>query len=217
MLNFEITMTSPSAIYEQEKITLWNSKVDLAKSIVEGKLMSLDWIYKHIFNFSDDQIKIEKNKVIEDVKELYRKGKIENDGEDPNNMVGEKPDAESSEESDDNPFGGGDDKTKEADADDEKETTKEEGVKPKVPKGGWPGAGRPRESVKYGTNRYVAGRDPLGHEEYVNSRKKSTRMESTDLYGLSRMSKSKQEIITEGTNDEPGTFLDENNLLNTEL
>jgi hypothetical protein len=217
MLNFEITMTSPSAIYEQEKITLWNSKVDLAKSIVEGKLMSLDWIYKHIFNFSDDQIKIEKNKVIEDVKELYRKGKIENDGEDPNNMVGEKPDAESSEESDDNPFGGGDDKTKEADADDEKETTKEEGVKPKVPKGGWPGAGRPRESVKYGTNRYVAGRDPLGHEEYINSRKKSTRMESTDLYGLSRMSKSKQEIITEGTNDEPGTLLDENNLLNTEL
>ena len=227
IMNFEITMTSPSAIYEQEKITLWNSKVDLAKSIQEGQLMSLDWVYKNIFNFSDSEIETEKQEIIEDVKQKYRKTKIENDGEDPANEKGflpitaEEPEKggedgeEGGEEEGSNPFEAG---GKEENG--SKEKTTEEGVE--VPKGGWPGAGRPKESVKYGTNRYVHGRDPLGYEAWQNAQKDNlkgkSRMENTDvskMYGLSKLKSVKTKVITE-TKDS-GSFLDEKSIIDQEL
>ncbi len=31
--NFELSLTTPSVIYEQEKVALWKEKIDLAKSI----------------------------------------------------------------------------------------------------------------------------------------------------------------------------------------
>ena len=52
LLNFELDMTAPSVIYEQEKITLYNSKVDLAKNMTEAGLLPREWIYKNIFQFS---------------------------------------------------------------------------------------------------------------------------------------------------------------------
>jgi hypothetical protein len=55
LTNFELDLTGPSIIYDQEKIALLTQKVDLAKSIMETKLLPTDWIYDHIFNFSQDE------------------------------------------------------------------------------------------------------------------------------------------------------------------
>ena len=57
LTNFELTLTNPSTIYEQEKIELWNNKTSLAESMVRDGLLSTEWIYKNIFNFTEDQEK----------------------------------------------------------------------------------------------------------------------------------------------------------------
>ena len=55
MTNFELQLTTPSIIYDQEKIALMKEKVDLASQIMENKLLPTDWIYNHIFHFSEDE------------------------------------------------------------------------------------------------------------------------------------------------------------------
>ena len=57
LVNFELNLTNPSTIYEQEKIELWNNKTSLASSMLQDGLVSSDWIYKNIFGFTEDQIK----------------------------------------------------------------------------------------------------------------------------------------------------------------
>ena len=83
LVNFELTMTSPSIIFEQEKIELWNQKVDLATSMKDLKMLSEQWIYQNIFNMSDDQYKKEQMGVIDDLKQGFRKMQIEDEGNDP--------------------------------------------------------------------------------------------------------------------------------------
>ena len=91
-------MTSPSTIYEQEKLTLYTSKVDLAKSIMEGELMSREWIYKNIFNFETSQIDEVEQQQIYDMKEAFRRTKIKEEGEDPANAPAEPEKEEGGEE-----------------------------------------------------------------------------------------------------------------------
>ena len=38
LVNFELGLTNPSKIYEEEKIELWNSKQSLGQSMVDSKL-----------------------------------------------------------------------------------------------------------------------------------------------------------------------------------
>jgi hypothetical protein len=223
MINFEIKMTSPSAIYEQEKITLWNSKVDLGKSMMEGKLMSSDFIYKHVFNFTDDEIAKMNDDITKDQKEAFRRNKIAEEGEDPKNPVGKPEEEEGGEDEEEgaaNPFGGEEEGAEEGGEETGgEETTTEEGVErktPEVPKGGWPGAGRPKESTKYGTNRHVRGRDPLGKEEL----KKLTRT-TEDIkkqFGITKIDKVKKQankIISETKKTD--SLLDENQIIDGEI
>ncbi len=51
LTNFELDLTTPSIIYDQEKIALLTQKVDLAQKIMETKLLPTDWIYDNIFHF----------------------------------------------------------------------------------------------------------------------------------------------------------------------
>jgi hypothetical protein len=37
--NFELSLTVPSVIYEQEKVALWKEKIDLAKSMQDTNLI----------------------------------------------------------------------------------------------------------------------------------------------------------------------------------
>jgi hypothetical protein len=83
LTNFELQLTTPSIIYEQEKIALWKEKVDLAKSIQDTNLLPSDFIYHQIFQFSEDQFDEYRDLVIEDKKRVFRLAQIENEGNDP--------------------------------------------------------------------------------------------------------------------------------------
>jgi hypothetical protein len=81
--NFELSLTTPSIIYEQEKIALWKEKIALAKDIQDSKLMPSDWIYDNVFQFSEDQYDEYRDLIVEDVKRTFRLSQIENEGNDP--------------------------------------------------------------------------------------------------------------------------------------
>jgi len=54
LTNFEIKLTTPSIIFEQEKIALLKEKVDLANQMKDTKLFASDYIYENIFDLSED-------------------------------------------------------------------------------------------------------------------------------------------------------------------
>jgi hypothetical protein len=83
LVDFELELTNPSTIFEKEKIEIWSDKVSVATDMVENKFFSYDWIYKNIFNMSEDDIKKVKDEVVEDAKQRYRFTSIEEDGDDP--------------------------------------------------------------------------------------------------------------------------------------
>jgi len=83
LTNFELSLTTPSIIFEQEKVALWKEKVDLAKQMQDTNLMPSDFIYDKIFQFSEDQYDEFRDLVIEDKKRTFRLGQIENEGNDP--------------------------------------------------------------------------------------------------------------------------------------
>ena len=83
MTNFELNLTTPSIIYDQEKIALMKEKVDLAAQIMENKLLPTDWIYEHVFHFSEDQYEEYRDLLIQDQKRRFRMAQIETEGNDP--------------------------------------------------------------------------------------------------------------------------------------
>jgi hypothetical protein len=83
LVNFELNLTNPSTIYEQEKIELWSNKVNLARDVKDNTLMSADWIYKNVFNFTDDQVQDIENGIVKDQKQKFRYSQIEQEGNDP--------------------------------------------------------------------------------------------------------------------------------------
>lgn len=83
LVDFEIELTNPSTIFEKEKIEIWQDKVSVSIDMVENKFFSYKWIYKNIFNMSEDDIKQVQEEVVEDAKQRYRFTKIEEDGDDP--------------------------------------------------------------------------------------------------------------------------------------
>ena len=135
LVDFELSLTNPSTIYEQEKIELWSNKISLADSIKDNKMLSENWIYDKIFGLSKEDIEKERANIIEDTKQAFRKDSIESEGEDPANPPSEEP--------------------IEAD-DDSPETSFEEYGKM---------GGRKKEVPSYGSSQNSArGRDPLGKE-----------------------------------------------------
>ena len=121
LVDFDLELTSPSTIYEQERLDLWEKKNGLAEAMQRDGLVSTDWIYDNVFNFSDDEVDSIRNQVIEDKKQAFRKNSIENEGNDPAQPAQEgqmKPDAQPS-MSDENE----DDKDKKSDRDTEDRET----------------------------------------------------------------------------------------------
>ena len=83
LTNFELSLTTPSIIYDQERIALMKEKVELAGNMIEQKLMPTDWIYDNIFHFSEDQYQEYRDLIIEDQKRRFRENQIESEGNDP--------------------------------------------------------------------------------------------------------------------------------------
>jgi hypothetical protein len=83
LVNFEIKLTTPSIIYEQEKVALWKEKVDLAAQMQSTKLFSSDYIYDMLFDISEDKYNEMRDLIREDAKRDFRISQIENEGNDP--------------------------------------------------------------------------------------------------------------------------------------
>ena len=144
LVNFELDLTNPSTIYETEKVELWNSKTQLASSMLQDGIVSTEWIYKNIFNFTDDKIKELDNEIVFDYKQKFRRAQIESEGNDPaksGEAQGTPSDAQAG------------------------RTGHELDDKGGSPPGGWNGAGRPKEGGKYGKDSGARGRDPLGKHD----------------------------------------------------
>tara|TARA_R110001632_G_scaffold6032_2_gene24473 strand:- start:1747 stop:3180 length:1434 start_codon:yes stop_codon:yes gene_type:complete len=83
LVNFELSLTTPSIIYDQERIALMTEKVTLATSIMESKLLPTDWIYDNIFHFSEDQYDEYRDLILQDQKRAFRRDQINAEGNDP--------------------------------------------------------------------------------------------------------------------------------------
>lgn len=81
--NFELSLTTPSIIYDQERIALMKEKMDLASQMMETNLFPSDWIYDNIFHLSEDQYDEYRDLIREDVKRKFRLSQIEAEGNDP--------------------------------------------------------------------------------------------------------------------------------------
>ena len=83
LVNFELNLTTPSIIYEQERVALMKEKLDLASQMQETKLFPTDFIYDHLFHFSEDEYHEFRDLVREDAKRTFRNAQIEAEGNDP--------------------------------------------------------------------------------------------------------------------------------------
>jgi hypothetical protein len=83
LTNFELELTTPSIIYDQERIALMKEKVDLARQMMETKLLPTNFIYDNIFHLSEDQYNEYRDQILEDQKRAFRLRQVENEGNDP--------------------------------------------------------------------------------------------------------------------------------------
>ncbi len=220
LTNFEISLTNPSIIFEQEKVALLKEKVDLASQMLDTKLFPTDYIYDNIFNLSEDQYMEMRDLVAEDKKRLFRITQIENEGNDParsGKSYGTPHDLASlygRRQGDQKgmPFG-------RVPAGFEDDTP---GIGEIGPEGG-----RPKiHASHYGTNSGLGGRDPLGKDgmkggfesdnENVNEEDTTAKVDNTLAKTLFYQNKdifnNKKQIIFEKKEEEEDNLLDESQI-----
>jgi hypothetical protein len=185
LIDFELNMTSPSVIYEQEKINLWTQKIMLANQITATKYLSRDWVYHNILELSEDDARKEYEKLMEDAERMGQLTVTEQQAAMPP-MPPQQPGMEQpgmQQPGMEQPAGGtGDEVPSEPPAEQPMEEpqpiddvqavlasldepTEEERIEDETldeieleeAK-----MGRPVEPVRYGTDRHARGRDPLG-------------------------------------------------------
>ena len=83
LTDFKLELTTPSVIYEQEKVELFTAKTTVAKEMLDGKLFSKDWIYEHVFSLSPDEYHPQKESMVDDALDAFRLSQLENEGNDP--------------------------------------------------------------------------------------------------------------------------------------
>ena len=220
LTNFEINLTNPSIIFEQEKVALLKEKVDLAGQMMDTKLFSTDYIYDKIFKLSEDQYMEMRDLVAEDKKRLFRITQIENEGNDPaksGKSYGTPHDLATlygRRQGDQKgmPFG--------------KVPPGYEDETPGIGEIG-PEGGRPRTNAShYGTNDGLGGRDPLGvhgmkggfdsDNDNVNEQENKPKVLNTLAKSLYYQNKDlfsdKKQIIFESKEKEDDKLLDESQI-----
>jgi len=211
LVEFELELTNPSIIYEQEKVSLLSEKYQLVSSMQGTGITSQDKIYKDLFDMSEDEIKQEKKKIIEDKKWQFRLAQIEAEGNDPA-ISGES-------------FGTPHDLAAMS-AEDAEEPEKPD-VKNDPDDKNEPGQGRPKEPTHYGAQEHPDGRDPVGKKDI----KKSLEPDPSPLKHTFRngplslknsIKPEKKKMISELYEDsiekeEDDKFLDENNIKDNDI
>ena len=211
LVSFELHLTSPSIVYERQKIEIMKEKMDLANSMRESNLFSVPYIYENLFGMSEDQWNNEQDLVIEDLKNAFRYEQIKSEGNDPkktNMSFGTPHDIASM----------------------------HVGTKLGLEQEHVPGTGRPKDPTNFGKQRDQYGRDPFGGKDLTKTFSLDTGTSSKprggsplaldhyspdtkrmmkQLEGLKVKSKSVlAESLASDVDKDPdsGTFMDETNL-----
>jgi len=222
LIDFELEMSSPSVIFEQEKINLWKEKIQLAKDITDSKYLSREWVYHNVLNVSIDDAHKEQEKVAKDVEWAGKvdasaqaasqppqpEGQPPAGNEQPSPEAGAEQPAEEPQQLDtvDAVLASLEEPTEE-----ESELGEEELEEVKM--------GRPRTGVSFGQDSHPRGRDPLGHKENMDalkgriqrrkpSRKSAFALENSEISSLIKQLKSQKEA--------KHSILSEQNILDTD-
>ena len=134
LTNFSLELTIPSKIYEQEKVELYTSKVQLISSMQQTKMFSKEWMYQAIMGMAKDEQDELTLQVLDDTKQAFRLTSIETQGVDPAKETGTE----------------------------EPTNVEEEIQKIKAELEEEGNVGRPKDPVRYGKDDHPQGRDPLG-------------------------------------------------------
>ena len=185
--NFELKLTNPSTIYEQEKISLWSEKIRLADDMKRSEMFSTDWIYENVFNLSEDEIEKERARLITDFKSQFRYEQIKMEGNDPAAPEPEPVDVEEQLSNFD-------------------ESGNKRQPNPRKP-------GRPKEGGDYRSQDHALGRDPLGDKENHSERKREKRTPEINNR-LAREAKARMKN-TPKVLQERFSMLDEENIIDT--
>jgi hypothetical protein len=213
LVNFELELTTPSIIYEQEKANLWSEKATLVRDLKELKMISQEWMYKNIFNMSEDEWKAEQLKVINDLKLGFRQEQIETEGNDPV-KTGES-------------FGTPHDLATVSQQSDNSNTDSFEENVGGAPEGGFEGAGRPREGGNYATDTSPFGRDPIGNKSRniksstpYNANEVVNKKQTNTMLSKMKVKVKTKQIISESLNTDDTineiSLLDEKNILDSD-
>ena len=203
LVNFEIGLTTPSIVYEQELLALWKEKIELAKEMQESKLLSEGWIYKNVFKLSDNEWQDERDSVLDDMKNKFRQTQIEEEGNDPI-LTGES-------------FGTPHDIAS------LHVSKRNAGVETEPENVGRPKGG----GSSYGTDAHVFGRDPIGSTSFKpaidlsvkeNVNKSNSKDAAKRLGFVTNNHNKSKKLILESIkmpnkqDPDAGTFLDESNI-----
>jgi Bacteriophage T4-like portal protein (Gp20) len=212
LIDFELEMTSPSVIYEQEKLNLWKEKIQLANDIANSKFLSREWIYHNILQIAPDDAKKEQDAVVKDVEWVGKADAAGQQAAQPEQPTGEPgtPEEVPAEEPAQEPMDDVDQilASLEQPAEDEEAASDEELEEAKM--------GRPRTGMAYGQDSHPRGRDPLGHKENMDvlkgriprrapSKKSPLSLENSEISNLIKQLKQK--------NKESVSILSEENIL----
>lgn len=83
LVDFELKLTNPSTISEQQKLELLEKKISVAESALDSGLYSIKYIWEEILHLSEDEIEIIEKGQIDDAKLKHRLDQIESEGNDP--------------------------------------------------------------------------------------------------------------------------------------
>ena len=83
LVDFELNLSNPSTVFEQEKIAIWQDKVNLAKDMMESNCFSKKWLYSKLWNMSDEDVEEISKEIATDRKEEWRFEQIKAEGNDP--------------------------------------------------------------------------------------------------------------------------------------
>jgi len=154
-LDFQLELTIPSKIYEQEKVELYTSKIALIQQMQQTKMFSKKWMYDAIMDMTpeeQDELTVD---VIEDTKQTFRLTSIETQGVDPAKETG-----------------AGEPTNVEEEIQKIKEELEEEGK-----------VGRPKDPVRYGKDDHHLGRDPLGIKTLKQKTQRESKEIFKDMLG----------------------------------
>jgi len=83
LVDFSLSFSSSSILYERQKVDLMNEKMTLIQNIIEQKILSKKWIYENLLNMSHSEWAEEQLLIIEDLKRDFREEQIKSEGNDP--------------------------------------------------------------------------------------------------------------------------------------